>query len=181
METQSTVKSNVHYMIHDSIEKDDLGRLKILLKHASVGVIKEKATDGLTPLLRACIHGSTKMVRYLLEKGAAIDDTDGGGNTCLHYASRKEDTDLVQLLLRSCARTFIRNNDGLLAIDLAAEATCAELISNKMMKDGPSEFVAACQRMNLSGKLCNKKLVMLKDREIAAGQTRRVSLPTYLT
>ncbi len=176
MERQGDSRKRMQELIHNAVENNDLGQLRILLKHASPQIMNHRGQGGLTPLLRASQSGFHSMVRILLENGARIDDKDDDGNTCLHYAAREQNHDLVQLLLKSCARTFERNRKGQLPVDLASEST-AELISDKMMKDGPTEFVAACQRMN--SRICNKSLPVVNNNDIVKNPTRSVSLPAY--
>ncbi|KAL4819576.1 kinase-like domain-containing protein [Aspergillus spinulosporus] len=48
----------------------------------------EQYNEGLTPLCHASIRGYTKVVKFMLEKGAPVDERDGRSNTPLMYACK---------------------------------------------------------------------------------------------
>lgn len=51
-----------------------------------------------TALIRAAYHGKEKVVRLLVERGAAIDETDLTGATALNRAKREGFSNIVKLL-----------------------------------------------------------------------------------
>ena len=143
--------SKMQLLLHDAVSENDLAQVKFCVKfQPKHSINRTSPDDGLTPLLRACKLGFTQIARILLDNGAMVEDRDENGNTCLHYAAMDNNTELVQLLLNCCARTFVRNNNGQLPIDVADDKS-SELISDKMVKDGRDEFVGVCKMMNLSG------------------------------
>ncbi|KXS22249.1 ankyrin [Gonapodya prolifera JEL478] len=52
-----------------------------------------------TPLMKACVRGSVKAVRFLCERGAKIDIPDDRGNNSLAEACSQVNVDMVQVLL----------------------------------------------------------------------------------
>jgi cytohesin len=76
--------------------------------------------DGETPLYWAAMTGTFLAVKALADAGADLNVQDQGmGNTALHAAASHNDIVLVHYLLSQNARTDIRNNAGLTALELA--------------------------------------------------------------
>ena len=76
--------------------------------------------DGETPLQWAALTGTFLAVKALADAGADINVQDArGGNTPLHAAVSHDDIVLIHYLLSKNARTDIRNNEGLTALELA--------------------------------------------------------------
>src|SRR5262249_381760 len=68
----------------------------------------------------AAMAGPVLGVKALADAGAALNVQDGrAGNTPLHAAVAHDDIVLIHYLLSRNARTDIRNNDGLTALELA--------------------------------------------------------------
>jgi ankyrin repeat protein len=76
---------------------DYLEACKYLCKYADVNL---PDFHGHTPLLWAAYRGSLKMMKVLLDAGAILEQTDTIGRTALHWATRLEGTDCVELLLK---------------------------------------------------------------------------------
>lgn len=76
--------------------------------------------DGETPLQWAALTGTFLAVKALADAGADINVQDArAGNTPLHAAVSHDDIVLIHYLLSKNARTDIRNNEGLTALELA--------------------------------------------------------------
>jgi hypothetical protein len=106
---------------------------RVLIQHGA----KVQARDlaGFTPLLRAATLGSTEMAALLLENNASPDASvvspinpgmpmPGGtvaGNTALHFAALRGDTNLIQLLLKEGATVNLANAAGMTPLDLATQ------------------------------------------------------------
>jgi len=68
------------------------------------------------------------MVRFLLENGANINQTDNHGETVLHYAAApvEEDLEMLELLLKSGADPNARAKDGSTPLNRAMNETRIE-------------------------------------------------------
>jgi len=76
--------------------------------------------DGETPLQWAALTGTFLAVKALADAGADLNVQDARtGNTPLHAAVSHDDIVLIHYLLSKNARTDIRNNDGVTALELA--------------------------------------------------------------
>ncbi|KPJ51996.1 MAG: hypothetical protein AMS16_07030 [Planctomycetes bacterium DG_58] len=62
-----------------------------------------------------------ELLARLLAEGVPIDARDKEGNTPLHLAAARGDPDAVEFLLKKNAKTGIRNQNGLRAMDVATE------------------------------------------------------------
>ncbi|XP_062550829.1 uncharacterized protein LOC134215717 [Armigeres subalbatus] len=60
------------------------------------------------------------MVQLLLDHGALINTADRDGNTALHLAFRRDEWELIELLLRNGAEFTTKNNNGVMAYEMGA-------------------------------------------------------------
>ncbi|GLC42861.1 hypothetical protein PLESTB_001432200 [Pleodorina starrii] len=91
-----------------------------------------KSKKGQTPLMLACEEGHTEAMLALLTHGADVLDIDSYGNTCVHYASYKGHTKILDLLLaradasgrgdKNKRYTDLRNEAGLMPLHFAVWA-----------------------------------------------------------
>ncbi|CAL4065540.1 unnamed protein product [Meganyctiphanes norvegica] len=83
------------------------------------------AVDGVdprwTPLIAATEHGHLSTVEALVDLGADITIKDKNGDTALHWAARKNETDITQVLLRAGANPRELNNNGTTPLGIAQE------------------------------------------------------------
>ncbi len=82
--------------------------------------------DRQTPLIKASIGSNTKICRYLLDKGANINQVDNSGCTAIHYACMggSEDGsggDVVMLLVEKGANLDMKDRAGMTPLDRAKE------------------------------------------------------------
>ncbi len=78
------------------------------------------ATGGYSPLIYASRSGHVDVVRYLLDKGALVNQmTKGMGSTALHRAAFAGNTEIVRMLLQAGADPMLRDCDHLTALDKA--------------------------------------------------------------
>lgn len=122
-----TYKSNEHFTLGWAVKKNDIARIKILLKNSQTNPnhdsrkpplhiaakkgfidaaillldrganVNQIYIDGKTPLHYAAINGSPKMVVLLLDRGATVNQTDHAGKTPLHYAANAENRGFSEL------------------------------------------------------------------------------------
>lgn len=74
--------------------------------------IRQKDEHGFSLLSRAAAQGHTATVRYLVSKGAIIDEANNAGNTSLLLAVDGGHTDTVKALLQAGASIEHANNNG---------------------------------------------------------------------
>lgn len=77
--------------------------------------------------LSAPVYGQTDLVRFLIEKEAALDVQNNDGATALHVAALFGHPEAVTALLGAGAAADLRNNDGLTPLDLVADPWSTEL------------------------------------------------------
>ncbi|MEI0799361.1 ankyrin repeat domain-containing protein [Brachyspira intermedia] len=93
-------------MIHFLLSKDS-------------GLTKEKSLSGRTVMHFAAMYGNNSAISYYLSNTfLSINAQDNDGNTPLHYANEKGYATTIELLIKSGAKTDIKNNAGLIASDL---------------------------------------------------------------
>ncbi|KAL3482059.1 ankyrin repeat-containing domain protein [Aspergillus californicus] len=87
----------------------------------SYSSIKDYDED-LTPLCHASKKGYTKIVKFLLEKGAHVDEADKRKNTPLMYACREGHCDTAKFLIDQGADWNLQGADGYSCLHFATEA-----------------------------------------------------------
>ena len=86
--------------------------------------------DGITVLSWAAIANRVDMARLLIGRGADVNHVDKKGMTPLLYAASIDfgDSAMVDLLLKSGARSSLRTKEGLTALDLARKYNHTHLL-----------------------------------------------------
>ncbi|MBZ5617273.1 MAG: ankyrin repeat domain-containing protein [Acidobacteriia bacterium] len=94
--------------------------------------VDEADDDGITVLSWAAIGNRVDMARLLMERGADVNYVDKKGMTPLLYAASIDfgDSAMVDLLLKSGARTGARTTEGLTALDLARKYNHTHLLAS---------------------------------------------------
>jgi ankyrin repeat protein len=94
--------------------------------------VDEADSDGITILSWAVIGNRIDMARLLIERGADVNHEDKKGMTPLLYAASIDfgDSAMVELLLKSGARTSARTKEGLTALDLARKYKNRHLLAS---------------------------------------------------
>lgn len=85
--------------IHLACHHGHIAVVDFLLTHGFATIADRTTTQLFTPLLRACRSGQLPMVRYLLSKGARVDEKDSYGDTALLSAAMFNQLPVVQYLL----------------------------------------------------------------------------------
>ena len=75
------------FSLFDAAEQGDMNRVKDILKYFGLSVNTKVFSDltGRTLLQLAVYHDDWDMVRWLVERGARVNDRSRYGNTALHY------------------------------------------------------------------------------------------------
>ncbi len=94
--------------------------------------VDEADDDGITILSWAVLGNRMDMVRMLIERGADVNHEDKKGMTPLLYAASIDfgDSAMVELLVKSGARTSARTKEGLTALDLARKYKHTHLLAS---------------------------------------------------
>ena len=84
-----------------------------------------------------CGNRHSEIVVALVEAGADVNqciETNGNtdGNTLLHVASQRGDAEMVSTLMMCNASLTVKNNQGLLPIDVARNDEIRQLINDEM-------------------------------------------------
>jgi ankyrin repeat protein len=96
------------------------------------GQVDEADDDGITVLSWAAIGNRAEMARLLIKRGADVNHVDKRGMTPLLYAASIDfgDSAMVDLLVKSGARTSARTKEGLTAVDLARKYHHTHLLAS---------------------------------------------------
>ncbi|WP_374030075.1 ankyrin repeat domain-containing protein [Bdellovibrio bacteriovorus] len=103
--------------IFENVRKGDSESVLEYLERG--GSLEEKNRRGHSLLMIAAYNDQMDLVRLLLDKGADVDAMDTGGNTALMGVAFKGLTGIVALLLQRGADPFLKNAQGMMAIDFA--------------------------------------------------------------
>ena len=82
------------------------------------------------PLHSAAASGQVEIVRWLLHKGAAVNERQAGGFTALHSAAQNDQPELVDLLLVYGADPGLLSLEGKSPLDLAAPGGQAAVVDH---------------------------------------------------
>jgi hypothetical protein len=75
------------------------GNVDSFLSQAKI-LLQKTNTDGYSPLFASCMNGHTKVVRYLIDLGANIDEINGNGMSPIHIASKNGHLEVVQEIMK---------------------------------------------------------------------------------
>ncbi len=105
----------LHRLLHINNVK---GLIELLVKKGvSLNCCDE--TDGITPLLAACMEKQDELITFLLDAGADVNMADKNDGTPLMVASQAGRVPLVRFFLKKGARVNCANNEGNTALHLA--------------------------------------------------------------
>jgi len=95
-----------------------------ILNPQNVNILDE---NKMSPLYYACYHGYPKMVQILLKYGADPNLKNKNGDTALHAAFKKDNIDVIGLLLENKANTEILNDFNQTPLFFAKPETARKL------------------------------------------------------
>lgn len=113
------------------------------MRRASIERLAPQAT-----LIDAVQQGDFDLAHTIISNGCAIDHQDKYGNTALHYATFKNDTEISGLLIEYGANIFIKNWLGRLPIHHVAMNGDVELFEYL------GSYNSGCQEMDHDGYTC---------------------------
>jgi ankyrin repeat protein len=93
-------------------------------------VINEYADDGFTPLGLACYFGQLEVARYLILKGADVNQPSNNGFHVfpIHSAAAGDYTDIARILIENGAQVNVRQQAGATPLHSAAQNGNLELL-----------------------------------------------------
>jgi ankyrin repeat protein len=108
-----------------AVENDDFETVETMLQDYPE-LINEIGSGGATPLHFAC---SNRMVDYLISKGAGIDARAFNGDTPLHSAVLRGNTEVVEALLQGGAPVSATSTSGQTPLHYAAQKGSCETVN----------------------------------------------------
>ena len=106
-----------------------------------ISQIKDKNPRGTTALQEALRLNNADLVKYLLEKGADIEDRDEQGNTALLYALKSDaQPEIISILLQNGANVNVKDATGLKSISYALERNHEPETLLALLNNGASLF-----------------------------------------
>merc|ERR1712086_769382 len=82
--------------------------------------LNHKNKAGTTPLMKAASNGRLVVVQKLVGSKVDLDAVDSDGNTAMHMAAASSFTMIVELLIKTGAKTDKDNKMGKKPLDLAS-------------------------------------------------------------
>ncbi|KAF0721495.1 hypothetical protein Ae201684_019115 [Aphanomyces euteiches] len=97
------------FVLHEAVRNGDLdGMVKgLLTSNTKIDGIHERSNQ---PLHVACESGHLAVIKFLLDKGAAINTTGHDNRTALHFASNYGYLDVVKSLLENGAALDMKSH-----------------------------------------------------------------------
>jgi ankyrin repeat protein len=127
--------------IFDAVQKDNMEKIKALLKDNPDIINRKDGFAGGTPLRWAAFYGHKDVVELLLTNKADVNAKEFVGGTPLMCAASTGHSDVVELLLANKANIDERDNIGLTALHYANSADVSEmLLTNNAEVDAKDKF-----------------------------------------
>ncbi|KAE8355590.1 ankyrin repeat-containing domain protein [Aspergillus coremiiformis] len=130
------VKSNSgQNALHFATSKANLSTVRTLIANKCSARVKDKR--GQLALHRAAAIGSSPIIKVLLQDGKSpVNATDMDGLTGLHHAISEGHGDAAITLLKAGAETDKKDANGILAIDMAPDASVRQYIRQVAEMEG---------------------------------------------
>jgi hypothetical protein len=130
--------------LHDAAARDNLEALRTALQDAKEHGVNTRDNAGNTPAHWAAGAGACACLKYLLELEADVTLKNSLGDTPLHRAVWRGQVDAVQMLVNfGRIDVAIRNNDHMLAVDLARDARIRSILAGLAPLDSVPEVMRA--------------------------------------
>ncbi|KAL8670936.1 MAG: hypothetical protein Q9168_004551 [Polycauliona sp. 1 TL-2023] len=112
--------------LHTAVQAGKLTMVMCLLSlHAN---IEARCKDLRTPLMWAASKGNTDIVRYLLDGGAGVDQSDNNGKRALHFAALAQRPANLRILVRFTLDIMARDSKDRTALHSAIQDPGSEMI-----------------------------------------------------
>jgi hypothetical protein len=98
-----------------AVMDNDIGAVKALIdKGADINAVEAKNAN--TPLMTAVIHNKNRVMRYLIVRGAQVNQQNIEGKTALHLAAINNNIEAFQVLISSGVNNMILDQNKKKAI-----------------------------------------------------------------
>lgn len=139
--------------LHKAANNGDLNKCKELVESGEIDVNEPGAADR-RALHRAAGGNHLEVMKYLLGKGAPIDQADKSGRTALHWAAISGHVEAVQLLLSKDTDIMLKTQSGSTSFSLAAEGGRVEVVRQLMEKaTALGKLEEMCNDKDTAGKM----------------------------
>lgn len=119
----NTHPSHEETPLYSAIQKRQYETARLLFEAGA-----DESSLNWTPLIRAVAFGELDRARHEIAVGANIDATDSLGFSALHHAVRREDEEMVDVLLKSGATRKSNTEANFTCLSLAAESGNLRLV-----------------------------------------------------
>lgn len=119
--------------IHQFAASGDISSVMSIIDKNPKIVFSKDDQYGAGPLSWAALNGQLKMIKYLLEKGANVNETNYGLSTPLELAASQGQTETIKFLLENGAKLDSKNNKNgtpLYVAIISGHLTAAEVLLN---------------------------------------------------
>lgn len=129
------------------------GRVEKVVQYVNKQNINRRASDGITPLMRATILNHFEIVRILIEHGADVNMADDFSNTALMFCVRHGDVKTTLALMSAGADPRIKSSRGMNSIQYAyklGRKNLLEIISIPISDDEVAAELLKARRVELN-------------------------------
>lgn len=142
-------------LLRQAIEGRDFALLKVIKRMSPFvkDYLQDKDIAGNNVLHRSCMERNFRLVTVLVEIGLDVNITGERKRTALHLASLVNDTNIVSLLLNSCADVFAKDEEGSRPVDLCSDTKVRTLLLRRMSSRSRSFYTKKVRPICLNGEV----------------------------
>ena len=142
-------------LLRQAIEGHDFALLKVINRMSPFvkDYLQDKDKAGNNVLHRSCKEGNFRLATVLVETGLDVNIKGERKRTALHLASLANDTNIVSLLLNSCADVFAKDDEGSRPVDLCSNAKVRTQLLRRMSSRSRSFYTKNVRSICSTGKV----------------------------
>lgn len=155
-------------LLFSAVDKNNIGAVQSLLEKGAD--INGAVTDsGMNALMLSVFKRHNELMRYLVVKGANVNQTDLDGRTALHIAAQNIDVRNMDFLMTYGADSTVRDKSGKTAIDYLPEGVRGQVLISKIQ--GQPQLDQALLGFVKSGSVRDAAVVLGKGANVDAKDT----------